>query len=470
LGIILYELLTESLPFTGPSPFAVMTKVLSDPVPSVRDIRPDLSTAIEAVVMKSVAKRPEDRYQSAAEMAAALRAAVAAAFMPVSALRLAGDANNTDVTVAEGARQPSFTPGAAVRGKSGASPDFTNALPPTEAGIPMSPPGIAPWQQEARPWQWPSQAQPQGQGQPGQVQGTVAVGQGIPDLANAPAAASGPDVKTYHQSRRLFYYSVALIALLLQLPIVFLLLTTNRGELLAVLGVLAGVGINLLALAAIGFVAVTRGPSSRKFLYRCLAVTLITPIVSGPFINANVGGERFLLHLLAYIVLLLSNVFAVRQLALVDIAGEQVEVAPVLWRPAIIGALTGLLPLTIILILALVIPSTTGQVLLSLFVSFIIAFIGAPTPGAMMAVWLSKKMTGAVLTRSSAISGMLMFLGAFLLVALLSLIPSNNPLFFNRSWMALVLTAALLGLIGLLRGMLDAWVYLRATGRKRGNP
>jgi len=466
LGIILYELLTESLPFTGPSPFAVMTKVLSDPVPSVRDIRPDLSPAIEAVVMKAVAKRPEDRYQSAADMAAALRASVAAAFMPKSAIRLTGDANNTDVTVGEGARQAPLAPGAVLRGGG-----TVGALPPTDPVIPLSPQGVAPWQQGERLWQWPSQAQ--GQGQVGQAQGSVGVGvgQGVPVQANTAAATSGPDVKTYHQGRRLFYYSVALIALLMQFPVVILLLDMNGSELLAVLGILAGVGINLLALAGIGFVAVTRGPSSRKFFYRCLATVLIAPIVSGVFINTTLGGRGFVLHFLAYVVLLLSNIFAIRQLALVDVAGEQMEVAPVLWRPAIVGALTGLLPLTIILFLALIIPSSpTSPLLLSVFISLFIAFIGAPTPGAMMAVWLSKKMTGAVLTRSSAIAGMLMFFGAFLLVVLLSLIPSSNPLFFHRSLIALLLTVALLGLVGLLRGMLDAWVYLRATGRKRGNP
>ncbi len=465
LGIILYELLTESLPFTGPSPFAIMTKVLSDPMPSVRDIRPDLSPAIEAVVMKSVARRPEDRYQTAAEMAAELRAAVAADFMPASALRLAGDANNTDVTVAEGAWQASLVPGAvASAGNTG------NALPPTNPVIPPSPQGPAPWQQGPGPWQWSSQAQSQAQAQPGQTQGTVVAGQGLPVIPHAPAATSGPDVKTYHQSRRLFYYIVALLALLLQLPIVFLLLTNTRGDLFAVLGVLTAVGINLLTLAAIGFVSVTRSLSSRKYFYRCLAIALLSPIVSSPFVAPGLGSRGFILHLLAYIILLLSNIFAIRQLALVDIAGEQVEDAPILWRPAIVGALTGLLPLLIILLLALVIPSATAPVLLGLFISFFIAFIGAPTPGAMMAVWLSKKMTGAVLTRSSAISGMLMFLAAFLIIALLSLIPANNTLFFHRSWIALVLTASLLGLIGLLRGMLDAWIYLRATGRKRGNP
>src|SRR5258706_7385 len=101
LGVLLYELLTGELPFTGPNPFAVMTSVLSDHVPSVRDVRPDLSPAIEAVVTRLLAKRPEDRYQSATDMAAALQAAVSAAFMPASALRISGDANNSDATVAE---------------------------------------------------------------------------------------------------------------------------------------------------------------------------------------------------------------------------------------------------------------------------------------------------------------------------------------------------------------------------------
>jgi len=170
-------------------------------------------------------------------------------------------------------------------------------------------------------------------------------------------------------------------------------------------------------------------------------------------------------------VLLLSNIYTIRQLAKVDAPHDQVEVARIHWRPAIVGALTGLLPLTIVLVFALVVPvfRTSGTPLLSsLFVSLFIALIGAPTPGAMMAVWLSKKMSFAELSRSSAVAGMLMFFGAFLLIALWSLLPSNNLLFFykfDQPWIAYLLMAALLGLIGLLRGMLDAWVYQRVRRR-----
>jgi len=61
-----------------------------------------------------------------------------------------------------------------------------------------------------------------------------------------------------------------------------------------------------------------------------------------------------------------------------------------------------------------------------------------------------------------------MFFGAFLLIALWSLLSPNNFLFFyqfGQSWIAYLLIAALLGLIGLLRGMLDAWVYQRVMRR-----
>jgi serine/threonine protein kinase len=453
LGIILYELLAGKLPFIGSTPFAVMTKVLSDPVPTIRDIRHDLSPAIEAVVLKSLAKNPGARYQSVTDMASSLQTAVSTAFMPASALRISGDSNNTDVTVAESHVRVPSSPGIAIH-----DGNTIDALPPTNPAIAGSP--FAPWQQQAQPWQWPSQNQAQKQ-----------------DDSYNSGSANGPEMRTYRQGRRLFYYAAALIALLLQFPVFILLFApTNSGESPASLAVLLGVAINLLILAALGFTVVTRSRDCRRFVYRCLAVTLIAPLVSGFFIDFGAGTRSLHLPALAYLALLLSNIYALRQLAKVDIAVDQVEVAPIFWRPAIVGALTGLLPLTIVLIFALAIPSSRspGSPLLpSLLISLFIALIGAPTPGAMMAVWLSKKMSFAELSRSSAIAGMLMFFGAFLFIALWSLLPSNHFLFFYRfdqPWIVFLLTAALFGLVGLLRGMLDAWVYQRATRRNRTNP
>src|ERR687885_1906693 len=72
VGIVLYELLTGSVPFTGDSPVEIAMKHLSkvpDP-PSRR--RPDVPRDLDLVVMRALAKDPEERYQSADEMDADL--------------------------------------------------------------------------------------------------------------------------------------------------------------------------------------------------------------------------------------------------------------------------------------------------------------------------------------------------------------------------------------------------------------
>jgi hypothetical protein len=150
-----------------------------------------------------------------------------------------------------------------------------------------------------------------------------------------------------------------------------------------------------------------------------------------------------------------------------------VEVAPVQWRSAIIGALTGLLPLTMILVLTLTMPTTlprTDPLLLRVFGILFIAALGAPTPGAVLAVWLSHKMTFPTLLRSSAMAGMLMFVGAVVLATLWSGLTASHTLFFDQfsqPGLAFFVGLCALALIGGLRGMLDAWVYQRIMSRRK---
>src|SRR3954469_4661820 len=68
LGIVLYELLTGTVPFSGDTPVEIAMKHLSQTPepPSVR--RPDLPRELDLVVMRALAKDPDDRYQSAEEM------------------------------------------------------------------------------------------------------------------------------------------------------------------------------------------------------------------------------------------------------------------------------------------------------------------------------------------------------------------------------------------------------------------
>ncbi len=74
-GVMLYELLTGTVPFSGPSPLGVLTaQMTSDPEsPRLRAPDRDISPAVEAVVMNALAKDPAARYASARVLSAALQ-------------------------------------------------------------------------------------------------------------------------------------------------------------------------------------------------------------------------------------------------------------------------------------------------------------------------------------------------------------------------------------------------------------
>ena len=67
-GIVLYELLTGDLPFTGETPVEIAMKHLSQVPPSPSSIRPEIPRDLDLVVLRALAKEPADRYRSAKEM------------------------------------------------------------------------------------------------------------------------------------------------------------------------------------------------------------------------------------------------------------------------------------------------------------------------------------------------------------------------------------------------------------------
>lgn len=83
LGIVFYEMLTQTTPFDADTPLAILMKHLNEPLPILHEIDQSIPRPFERVVLKSLAKAPEDRYQSAAEMAEALRLAAAEAGIQV---------------------------------------------------------------------------------------------------------------------------------------------------------------------------------------------------------------------------------------------------------------------------------------------------------------------------------------------------------------------------------------------------
>ena len=72
LGVVLYELLAGRRPYAADTPVAVLLKHVNDPLPSPRLFAPDLPDAVEQVLLKALAKKPEARYASMAAFADAL--------------------------------------------------------------------------------------------------------------------------------------------------------------------------------------------------------------------------------------------------------------------------------------------------------------------------------------------------------------------------------------------------------------
>ena len=75
LGVLLYQLCTGRVPFDADTPYAIVLKHITAPLPPPRTLRPDLPEAVERVILKAMAKDPAGRFQTAGEMAGALRAA-----------------------------------------------------------------------------------------------------------------------------------------------------------------------------------------------------------------------------------------------------------------------------------------------------------------------------------------------------------------------------------------------------------
>ena len=76
LGVVAYELLTGRPPFRGKTPLKVLMAQVSKPPPRPQEVNPNLPEAVGGVLLKALAKTPEERYQSGSAFVQALRQAV----------------------------------------------------------------------------------------------------------------------------------------------------------------------------------------------------------------------------------------------------------------------------------------------------------------------------------------------------------------------------------------------------------
>jgi serine/threonine protein kinase len=68
LGVVLYQLVTGRVPFTAETPMALMLQHITAPLPTPRSVNPDLPEGVEHVILKALAKNPDERYQTVREM------------------------------------------------------------------------------------------------------------------------------------------------------------------------------------------------------------------------------------------------------------------------------------------------------------------------------------------------------------------------------------------------------------------
>ncbi|WP_342213877.1 serine/threonine-protein kinase [Nocardia wallacei] len=122
LACSLFWLLTGRGPFTAPNPAAVIRGHLQGPPPALSSVRQGLPGALDGVLLKAMAKRPEDRFPTCADFAAAARRAFAAPSAP--AMPVAG--------------RPYTGPAMPTAGRPGTGPSNPVAHPPTGHGTPMA--------------------------------------------------------------------------------------------------------------------------------------------------------------------------------------------------------------------------------------------------------------------------------------------------------------------------------------------
>jgi eukaryotic-like serine/threonine-protein kinase len=113
-GIVLYELLTATVPFTGETPVEIAMKHLSEVPDAPSELRPEVPDDLDLVVLRALSKEPADRYQSAAAMDADLETVAHGGHVPVetaeaATMVLAGDrtVDSTGVTQVTRRARPS---------------------------------------------------------------------------------------------------------------------------------------------------------------------------------------------------------------------------------------------------------------------------------------------------------------------------------------------------------------------------
>ena len=145
LACVAYLLLTGSVLFERDQPMAVLYAHLFEPPPRVTRRRPDLPAAVDQVLVKALAKAPEDRYGSCGAFSDALRQALGVGPYGSAWLGRPNGARAPETTAAAGG-EPTVPPAQAAALPSTASlPPASSPVPPSLAAAPSPAPDAASW-------------------------------------------------------------------------------------------------------------------------------------------------------------------------------------------------------------------------------------------------------------------------------------------------------------------------------------
>ncbi|MBN2003195.1 MAG: protein kinase [Anaerolineae bacterium] len=183
MGVMLYEMVTGQVPFDAETPLAVMMMHVYNPLPLPHLARPDLPETIERIILKAMAKSPDDRFQDVVGMVEILEQAASgiptdvslppipggptAVFAPVAPDSASGapapgvlmpDAPTVVDGVVAPASKAGTAPAQSVGGKVVTQPDSTPVAPSSSDVAPPvalpTPPAVARPQQKPFPWIW----------------------------------------------------------------------------------------------------------------------------------------------------------------------------------------------------------------------------------------------------------------------------------------------------------------------------
>jgi serine/threonine protein kinase len=121
LGVMLYEMAVGQPPFDADTTVPILLKHVNEPVPDIRQIQKDIPDGLVQIIEKALAKKPDDRYQTAAQMAIALK-------LLARLGQTASPTFDSQQTVSSKWRQPAKTP----------APPNPNLTMMTPASVPVS--------------------------------------------------------------------------------------------------------------------------------------------------------------------------------------------------------------------------------------------------------------------------------------------------------------------------------------------